>query len=146
MINNFKQLVRRYENVKADLSQQEDDIYKMCKFLSDVTNEYIDGEDLCYYNPFVFAYNEKFQSMYIENGTLNIRLYYVDTYDGYDSDSLLKIPRHLVDLYLEGDFIKLKKEVLRLCRVTKEYTKANDIKNLQYQAEQLGYRLIKEGK
>ena len=102
MINNFKQLVRRYENVKADLSQQEDDIYKMCRFLSDVTNEYIDGEDLSFYNPFVFAYNEKFQSMYIENRTLNICLQCIDVYEGYDSDSLVKIPSHLVDLYLKG--------------------------------------------
>lgn len=146
MINNFKQLVTRYENVKADLSQQEDDIYKMCKFLSDVTNECVDGGDLSFYNPFDFPYNERFESMYIENGTLDICLQYVDVYEGYDSNSLLKIPRHLVDLYLKGDLIKLKGEVLRLCRVTKEYTKANEIKDLQYQAEQLGYKLVKEEK
>jgi len=146
MMNNFKQLVRRYENVKADLSQQEDDIYKMCKFLSDVTNEYIDGEDLCYYNPFVFAYNEKFQSMYIENGTLNICLQYIDVYEGYDSNSKITVPEHIVDLYLNGEFIKLRDEVLRLCRVGKHREKARTIEALQRQAEQLGYKLIKEEK
>ena len=146
MINNFKQLVRRYENVKADLSQQEDDIYKICKFLCGVTDEHIDGEDLSFYNPFVFAYNEKFQSMYIENGTLNIRLYYVDTYDGYDSNSKITVPEHIVDLYLKGEFITLRDEVLRLCRVGKHREELRAVEGLQRQAEQLGYKLVKEEK
>lgn len=144
MVSNFKQLVGKYESTKANLSQQEDDIYEMCKFLNGITGEYVDGEDLSFYNPFDSPYDGSVAAIHIYRESLIVTLNYTDMYDGYDSNSKITIPKHLVDLYLNGEFIKLKEEVLRVCRIAKHQQESAAIATLKQQAEQFGYKLVKE--
>lgn len=145
MSRDFKELVGKYERAKESISEQGKIVYDMCKFLKEVTYDCVDGIDLSVYNPFDFSYNEGFNSFWVEGTTLNVHLQYTDVYEGYDSDSTLKIPKHFVDLFLNGEFAQLKREVLRLCERNKCGIDTNNIENLKRQAEELGYVLVKEG-
>ena len=55
----FESFNQKYEYHQQELKTIEDELQVLCEFLSGVTNECIDGEDLCYYNKFQISYGER---------------------------------------------------------------------------------------
>lgn len=144
MIENFNQLREYIEYHKFSLESITKDVYEMCKFLSKVTYECVDGEDLSVYNPFDFPYNEKVQGMHFTGTSVIVLLNYYDGYEGYHTNSRLEIPRDIINMWLGGEEDKINKEVLRLCRIGQHSYEQGRLSDLQRLADELGYKIIKE--
>ena len=144
MIENFNQLQEYIEHHERALESVKKDVYDMCKFMSEVTYECVDGEDLSIYNPFDFPYNETIQGMYFTETSLVVLLNYYDGYEGYHTNSKLEIPRDIINMWLSGEEDKITKEVLRLCEISKNSYEKGRLDDLQRLADELGYKIIKE--
>lgn len=144
MIENFNQLQEYIEQHKSALEAITKDVYDMCKFMSEVTYECIDGEDLSVYNPFDFPCNEIVQGMHFTETSLVVLLNYYDGYEDYHTNSRLEIPRDMINMWLDGKEDKITKEVLRLCEISKNSYEKGKLDDLQRLADELGYKIIKE--
>ena len=144
MIENFNQLQEYIEQHKSALENVTKDVYAMCHFLSKVTYECVDGEDLSVYNPFDFPCNEKVEGIYFTETSLVVLLNYYDGYEGYHTNSKLEIPRDIINMWLAGQGDKITKEVLRLCKISKNSYEKGKLDDLQRLADELGYKIIKE--
>jgi|TARA_A100001518_G_C1227146_1_gene79302 hypothetical protein len=146
MIENFNQLQEYIEHHERSLASIKNDVYSMCRFMSEVTYECVDGEDLSVYNPFDFPSNEKVEGMYFTEKCFVVILNYYDYYEGFHTNSRLEIPRDLVNMWLDGEKDKITKEVLRLCEISKKSYEQGKLDDLQRLADELGYKIIKEEK
>lgn len=143
-MENFKDLKDKYESHKNVIIDMEKDLYRLCNYLKDVANNYIDGEDLSGYNPFVFGYDEKLVSCEFTEHGVDIHLQWLDPYEGYDSNSRLQISKEILDKWVFGDYEGITNKVLSICRINKHSREKSEIKNLEKLAETMGYKVVKE--
>lgn len=143
-ITHFDSFKQKYESYQQELKAMEDELQRLCKFLSDVTLYCINGEDLSYYNRFQISYGEQVNSFTFTEPTVDVDLNYFDYYDGYDTESNLSIPREIFDMWMTGDKGGVTKRVIELCHERKGNTKQEDLRKLELLASDLGYKVIKE--
>lgn len=140
----FDSFKQKYESHQQELKAMEDELQILCEFLSGVTYECIDGEDLCYYNKFDISYGEQVDSVVFTDLTINVDLKYLDCYEGWDTESTLPIPSEIFNMWMLGDKEGVTKRVIELCYERKDKTRQEDLRKLELLASDLGYKVIKE--
>lgn len=140
----FESFKYKYEHHQKELKAVEDELQILCEFLSGITHEYIDGEDLCYYNKFEISYGERVFRVDFTNLTVNVDLKYFDHYEGYDTETTLRIPSGIFNMWMLGDKEGVTKRVIELCNLRKAEVQQEDLRKLEMLASDLGYKIIKE--
>lgn len=140
----FESFKYKYEYHQKELKAVEDELQILCEFLSGITNEYAVEEDLCYYNEFQVDYGEQVYSVGFMETTINVHLKYLDCYEGYDTESTLRIPSGIFNMWMLDDKEGVTKRVIQLCYERKAQQEQEDLRKLEMLASDLGYKIIKE--
>lgn len=140
----FESFKQKYESYQQELKSIEDVLQGLCKFLSDVTYECVDGEDLSYYNKFQISYGEVVTNFNFGDNIVEVDLQYFDYYDGYDTESTLRIPSGIFNMWMLGDKEGVTKRVIQLCYERKAQQEQEDLRKLEMLASDLGYKIVKE--